>query len=97
MKTVDKIEIPASALEMDDIKEKTEKVVDISSYLPEEIELADENAGSVVVTVFVEKDGAKTFEITPGAITVDNLPKAWYLTIKRRMLWKYRCGDLRTH
>ena len=82
LKTVDKIEIPASALEMDDIKEKTEKVIDISSYLPEEIELADENAGSVVVTVFVEKDGAKTFEITPGAITVDNLVKGLILDYK---------------
>lgn len=82
LKTVDKIEIPASALEMDDIKEKTEKVVDISSYLPEEIELADENAGSVVVTVFVEKDGAKTFEITPGAIAVDNLAKGLVLDYK---------------
>lgn len=82
MRKVDKIEIPASALEMNDIKEKTEKVVDISSYLPEEIELADENAGSVVVTVFVEKDGAKTFEITPGAITVDNLTKGLVLDYK---------------
>ena len=82
LRKVDKIEIPASALEMNDIKEKTEKVVDISSYLPEEIELADENAGSVVVTVFVEKDGAKTFEITPGAITVDNLTKGLVLDYK---------------
>lgn len=82
LRKVDKIEIPASALEMNDIKEKTEKVVDISSYLPEEIELADENAGSVVVTVFVEKDGAKTFEITPGAITVDNLTKGLVLGYK---------------
>lgn len=82
LRKVDKIEIPASALEMNDIKEKTEKIVDISSYLPEEIELADENAGSVVVTVFVEKDGAKTFEITPGAITVDNLTKGLVLDYK---------------
>ena len=82
LRKVDKIEIPASALEMNDIKEKTEKVVDISSYLPEEIELADENAGSVVVTVFVEKDGAKTFEITPGTITVDNLTKGLVLDYK---------------
>lgn len=73
LKEIEKLEIPASALQMEEIKEKTEKVVDISSYLPEEIELAEENAGSVVVTVFVEKDGSKIFEITAGAIAVDNL------------------------
>ena len=64
------------------ILKTVDKVIDISSYLPEEIELADENAGSVVVTVFVEKDGAKTFEITPGAITVDNLVKGLILDYK---------------
>lgn len=82
LKEIEKLEIPASALQMEEIKEKTEKVVDISSYLPEEIELAEENAGSVVVTVFVEKDGAKAFEITPGAITVDNLTKGLVLEYK---------------
>ena len=34
------------------------------------------------MTVFVEKDGAKTFEITPGAITVDNLAKGLVLDYK---------------
>lgn len=82
LKEIEKLEIPAAALQMEGIKEKTEKVVDISSYLPEEIELAEENTGSVVVTVFVEKDGAKAFEITPGAITVDNLEKGLVLEYK---------------
>ena len=82
LKQIEKLEIPAAALQMEEIKEKTEKVVDISSYLPEEIELADENAGSVVVTVFVERDGTKAFEITPGSITVNNLSKGLVLEYK---------------
>lgn len=79
LKEIEKIEIPSSALEMSGIKEKTEKVVDISSYLPEDLELAEENAGSVVVTVFVEKDGSKTFEVTAASLTVENLNKGLVL------------------
>lgn len=35
--------------------------IDISKYLPEDIELADSNASSVIITVTLEKDGTKNF------------------------------------
>ena len=60
-------------MDISDIKEKTEKVIDVSEYLPDNIQLADENAGSVVVTISVEKDGTKSFDITVGSVTINNL------------------------
>lgn len=42
-------------------------------YLPEDISLTDENAGSVVVTVGIDKDGTKSYDISMGAIKVNNL------------------------
>lgn len=68
-----KIIVPSSALEMSGVYKKTEKIIDISKYLPEGLSLVDENAGSVVVTISVEKDGTKAYDITVGVIRVDNL------------------------
>lgn len=67
------ISIPASALEMYGLQEKTEKVIDVSEYLPANLQLADENAGAVVVTVSVEKDGTKSYDVTVGSVIVNNL------------------------
>ena len=55
LKNLEKIVIPAEALAMSEVTDRTEKVVDISEYLPKDVQLLDENAGSVVVTVNVEK------------------------------------------
>ena len=65
--------MPDEALDISNIKEKTEKVIDVSEYLPDNIRLADENAGSVVVTISVEKDGTKSYDITVGSIIINNL------------------------
>lgn len=70
---VSKLQIPASALWMEGLTESTEKIVDITSYLPENLELAEENAGSVVVSILVEKDGTKTYEMTVSSLLVENL------------------------
>lgn len=68
-----KITVPVSALEMSGVDKKTEKIVDISGYLPDGVSLVDENAGSVVVTITVEKDGTKAYDITVGVIRVEGL------------------------
>ena len=73
LKKLKKISVPASALNMSGLTSKTEKVVDITDYLPEDISLTDENAGSVVVTVGIDKDGTKSYDISMGAIKVNNL------------------------
>ncbi len=68
-----KIEIPAEALRTSELTEKTEKVIDIAEYLPEDLKLPDENAGSIVVTISVEKDGTKSYDISLGSIAVNDL------------------------
>ncbi len=78
--TISSIIIPASALQMNNLTGKTEKIINVAEYLPESIQLSDENAGSVVVTIYIEKNGTKTFGISIGAITVDNLDESFKLT-----------------
>jgi len=73
LSTLEKIHIPVAALEMSGLTDRTEVVVDISGYLPESVQLVDENAGSVVVTINVEKDGTKSYDITVASIAVNNL------------------------
>lgn len=65
--------VPASALKMSRLTKKTEQVINISEYLPDNVKLADDNAGLVVVTIAVEKDGTRTYDITVGSVAVNNL------------------------
>lgn len=67
------IRIPASALRVPNLKKRTEKIIEVADYLPDDVALADENAGRVVVTISVEKDGTKSFDVTVGAIAVNHL------------------------
>lgn len=73
LRKIDEIRIPASVLKMNGLTGKTEKVVDIAEYLPDSVRLADENAGRIFVTVFVEKNGTKNFDISLGSIAVEGL------------------------
>lgn len=73
LEKVIEINVPADALDVTDVKSNTEKLVDITSYLPENVKLADENANNVIVTISVEKAGTKSYEVTLSTITVNNL------------------------
>jgi len=79
------INIPAEALALNGLKERTEKVVDITPYLPEGAKLVDEDAGTVVVTIDVEEGGVKTVSIPVGNISVINSPSG--------MEWSYESTD----
>ena len=70
---VTEISVPASALTAVNLTQRTERSIDISQYLPEDVALVDENADNVVVTIAVEKPGAKNFEVSTSSITVNNL------------------------
>ncbi len=72
---ITQIDIPASVLSMSELETKTERVVDITEYLPETVNLVDANASSVVVTVSVEKDGTKTYEVSLGNVVVNGLDR----------------------
>ena len=73
MEGIEKISIPADAVEAQDISQRTERTIDITSYLPEGTRLVDESGNNVLVTIRVEKDGTKSFDLPVGSITVNNL------------------------
>ena len=73
LEAVKEIKIPASALKMTGLTERTEQIVDITEYIPDGLNLVDTNAGSVVVTISIDKDGVKTFEVSLGSIVVNGL------------------------
>lgn len=77
---ISEIKVPAEALQLPDLTERTEQVVDISSYIPDDVSLADENAGSVAVIISVEKDGTKVFDVMPSAVIVNDLAEDLVLT-----------------
>lgn len=65
--------IPSEDLKLEGLTEKAERIIDISSYLPENVTLVDENANSVVITVQIEQPGVKSYEVSVGSITVNDL------------------------
>ena len=70
---VSKISIPASALQLDNLTQKTDKTIDISSYIPSGVSLTEQNANKVVVSIPVQQPGAKTFEVSTNSIVVNNI------------------------
>lgn len=70
---LDEIEIPAEDLTISDLSERTEKIIDISAYLPDGVTLVEENARSVVLTIQIEQPGVKNYEVSTSSITVNNL------------------------
>ena len=70
---VKSIDISAEEFSGEAIDSRTDYTIDITKYLPEDIELADSNASSVIITVTLEKAGTKNFELPVGSITVKNL------------------------
>lgn len=73
LEDLDTIVIPASEVDIDGMSEKQEVTVDISPYLPDDVELVDETATNVVVTVLIELEGARTIEFPLEGIEIKNL------------------------
>lgn len=67
------IEIPASEIDITGESRRKEVTVDIRPYLPEGVQLVDESASNVVVTVTIEEEGARTIDLPLEAIQVNNL------------------------
>lgn len=67
------LDIPGSEINIDNLQSRKEYTVDISKYLPEGIELTEETAKNVLVTVIVEEEGTRTIFLSTGAMRLDNL------------------------
>ena len=73
LESLSAIEIPAEAFDTEPVSKKTEMTIDIKPYLPDDVKLVDENGNNILVTVSVEKDGTKSFNLPIGSISVKNL------------------------
>ena len=69
----DSIEIPAEEFGGEIVNSRTVFTLDLTEYLPDGIQLADSMANSMIVTIAIERDGTKNFELPIGSITVINL------------------------
>ncbi len=56
---ISEINIPADALKLEELTQRTEQTIDISSYLPSGVSLAEENANKVVISIQVQQPGTK--------------------------------------
>lgn len=70
---LDEIWIPADELELSGLTERTEKMIEVSPHLPENVMLVDESADSVIVSIQIEQPGVKNYEVSTSSITVKNL------------------------
>lgn len=73
LRTLDELVIPANEINIEDASERVETVVDISPYLPEGVELVDDTASNVIVSVGIEEAGTRTIEFPVEGIGVNNL------------------------
>lgn len=70
---VDSIEIPAEEFDGKEVNSRTDFTVNLTEYLPNGIQLADSMANSMIVTIAIERDGTRNYELPIGSITVKNL------------------------
>lgn len=65
---IDSINVPASEIRVDGATEKVEKTVDITKYLPDDVELIEGASGKVTVTAMIEQLGNRTIEFMVASI-----------------------------
>lgn len=70
---IDSIEIPAEEFDGEEVNSRTDFTLNLAEYLPDGIQLADSMANSMIVTIAIERDGTRNFELPIGSITVKNL------------------------
>ena len=70
---ISEIDVPASVIDISGVSEPIEMSVDITPYLPEGVELVDENSGNVKVTVKIEQEGTLSVDFMVSSIRINNL------------------------
>ena len=73
LREVDSIEVPADVLNIDGASENMTETVDITPYLPDEVELYEESSGKISVTVVIEEEDTRTIDFMVSSIRIINL------------------------
>ncbi len=69
----DEIEISGSVLDVSGASDTIEKNIDISEYLPEGVRLAEQDLGTVKVTLKVEQEGTRSIDFLVSSLRINNL------------------------
>lgn len=69
----DEIEISGSVLDVSGASDTIEKNIDISEYLPEGVRLAEQDSGTVKVTLKVEQEGTRSIDFLVSSLRINNL------------------------
>lgn len=77
---LDKIMIPAEALKQEKLKKNKEVLIDVTKYLPEGVQLKDEDAKNIVATIIVDKSGTKSILLPVRSVKVNNLSDKFELS-----------------
>lgn len=78
--TVTNIMVGSEALKQDNIASNVETVINIEEYLPDGIQLADEDSGNIVVRILLEEAGTKTILLPVRSIKVNGTPEGFDVT-----------------
>lgn len=82
LNTVNSIEIPQGIVNVDGASGDITQTVDISSYLPDGITLANINDKKIAVTAKIEQMSTKTFAVPANNITITNVPAGYDVVMK---------------
>ena len=85
MESVEQIVVSGSEVDVTGFNTTMEKTIDIKKYLPDGIELASYEDGTIAITVTISPYGTKELEYPVGSIIVNNSPygmKVDYGTLK---------------
>lgn len=78
---VTSVTIPDSVINLSDLTGSFTTTVDISSYLPEGVSLADSSTSKVAIYVLMSGESASTAEITADNIELKNVPQGLAVTL----------------
>lgn len=79
---VNEINVPSSLINVDGTSQNFEKTIDITSYLPEGVQLVDENSRNVIAHVMIEKEGTRTIDLLVSSIKINNLAEGLQVSYK---------------
>ncbi len=81
LKNISSIEIPGEALDISGETEDYVAEIDIRDYLPDNVFLADAAQNKVEVTVSIQREISKRFEVRGDRVDVTNVPEGYRATI----------------
>ena len=84
LKNITRIEIPSEALNINGKKENLVANINVKSYLPDGISIADSDySGKAVVTVYIEKEQEKELQLSERNIEITNIPDDYKVTVDK--------------